>query len=251
MNPQYLRTEGVTRDRWMISYMDVLTILLIFFLAAAAKQLEHPVPLVAHPAQAQIAAPSPIAPTEPARAALLQAQARLREHGLDSQLEPRGLVISLSQVILFPPGADTVGPDALPLLSQIADVLRDLPNHDVRLIGHADVVPIHTRQFHSNWDLSMARSLKILELLIQRYGIPESRLSIASYGSYRPAAPNNTVGGRASNRRVEIVVLDDIPRPDAPEFASNAAASLTAAAVTAEVPAQNSVAANTRAEPGK
>jgi chemotaxis protein MotB len=57
----------------------------------------------------------------------------------------------------------------------------------------------------------MARSQKILDLLSRRYGIPESRLSIASYGPYRPAAPNDTVDGRASNRRVEIVILDDPP----------------------------------------
>jgi hypothetical protein len=96
----------------------------------------------------------------------------------------------------------------LPTTAQIADVLRDIPNHVV-LIGHADTVPVHNRRFRNNWDLSMVRGQKILELLSNRYGIPESRLSIASYGPYRPAAPNDTVDGRASNRRVEIVILDD------------------------------------------
>jgi len=79
----------------------------------------------------------------------------------------------------------------------------------VQLVGHADTVPIHNRRFRSNWDLSMARSQMILQLLSTRYGISESRLSIASYGPYRPAAPNDTVDGRASNRRVEIVILDE------------------------------------------
>ena len=50
---------------------------------------------------------------------------------------------------------------------------------------------------------------KILDLLSSGYGIPESRLSVASYGPYRPAAPNDTMDGRASNRRVEIVILDE------------------------------------------
>lgn len=63
----------------------------------------------------------------------------------------------------------------------------------------------------------MARSHKILALLSGRFGISESHLSIASYGPYRPAAPNDTEDGRASNRRVEIVILDEnqLERPQA------------------------------------
>ena len=125
------------------------------------------------------------------------------------------LVISLPQVILFSSGEDTVSPKALPTLERIAEVLRDIPN-SVRLIGHADTVPIHNRRFGSNWELSMARSQKILALLSSRYGISESRLSIASYGPYHPAAPNDTVDGRASNRRVEMVILDESPSELAP-----------------------------------
>jgi chemotaxis protein MotB len=145
---------------------------------------------------------------EQARSNLAQAQERLRDEGLTAELEARGLVISLPQVVLFSPGADTVSPEAQHSIAQIAEVLDDIPN-DVQLIGHADIAPIHNRRFHSNWELSMARSQKILELLSVRYGVSESRLSIASFGPYRPAAPNDTEDGRASNRRVEIVILDD------------------------------------------
>ena len=204
MRPRYLQSPPNQRDRWMVSYVDVLTILLIFFMVGAAKSLEVP------PAHAVVPARPSIAHTEvePSRTNLIRTQERLRERGLDPKLEPRGLVISLPQVILFSSGDDTVTPQALPTIAQIADVLRDIPNN-VRLIGHADTVPIHNRRFGSNWELSMARSQKILALLSGRYGIPESRLSVASYGPYRPAAPNDTVDGRASNRRVEIVILDE------------------------------------------
>jgi chemotaxis protein MotB len=188
----------------MISYVDVLTILLVFFLVGAARSLNVP------PAQAVIPPQPYMAPAKghPRRTNLILAQERLRERGVEPKLEPRGLVISLLQVVLFPSGQDTVSPQALPTIAQIADVLRDIPNN-VLLIGHADTIPVHNRRFRNNWDLSMARSQKILELLSNRYGIPESRLSIASYGPYRPAAPNDTVDGRASNRRVEIVILDE------------------------------------------
>jgi chemotaxis protein MotB len=220
MKPKYLQSATNQRDRWMVSYMDVLTVLLIFFLVAAAKSLEAPPAHAAVSTQAAVQAavppppPVPPAAAEPPRATLIHSEERLKELGLDSKLEARGLVISLSQVVLFSSGEDTVNPQALPTLAHIAGVLNDIPN-DVRLIGHADTVPIHNRRFRSNWDLSMARSQKILDLLSHRYGVPESRISVASYGPYRPAAPNDTVDGRASNRRVEIVILDDSPKPEA------------------------------------
>jgi len=203
----------------MVSYADVLTILLIFFLVAAARNLEAPkAQAAARPAPPPVVRPevppAPPAPPVSDRTDLKRLQERLSEQGLDPKLEPRGLVISLPQVILFPSGEDTVSAKALPTIEQIAEVVRDIPN-EVRLIGHADPVPIHNRRFRSNWDLSMARSQRIVELLSGRYGIPESRLSISSYGPYRPAAPNDTADGRASNRRVEIVILDE-PRSDTP-----------------------------------
>ncbi len=245
MSPRYYSpAENGQRDRWMVSYMDVLTILLIFFVAIAAQSLQRlrpaaaaatraparsgttapPAPSVvtqAAPAKVASAAPSaaPILPANPrpdaivpeARQTLLRAQQSLEKHGLDMRLEPRGLVISLPQAILFPSGEDRISPQALPILARIADVLRDIPN-EVSLIGHADAVPIHNRHFKSNWDLSTARSLRILEVLSRRYQIAESRLHIASYGPYRPQGPNNTADGRARNRRVEIVISGEAAR---------------------------------------
>ena len=204
MRPKYLQSATNQRDRWMVSYVDVLTILLIFFMVGAARSLKVQPADAAAPAQPSITH----AEAERSSSNLIRAQERLRELGLEPKLEPRGLVISLPQVILFSSGEDAVSPQALSTIAQIADVLRDIPNH-VRLIGHADTVPIHNRRFGGNWELSMARSQKILELLSSRYGIAESRLSIASYGPYRPAATNDTVNGRASNRRVEIVIQDE------------------------------------------
>jgi chemotaxis protein MotB len=189
----------------MISYMDVLTILLIFFVAIAAKVRLHPAePTLAAPTPAVTPALAP-APLADPRHALIDIRKKLEQYGLDMRLEPRGLVISLPQAILFSSGEDRISPEGLPVIARIADVLRDVPN-EVTLIGHADAVPIHNRHFLNNWDLATARSLRMLELMSRRYGVPESRLSIASYGTYRPAGPNDTPGGRAHNRRVEVVI---------------------------------------------
>jgi chemotaxis protein MotB len=140
--------------------------------------------------------------------ALVRANEKLRSQGLDSRMEARGLVISLPQAILFPSGEDHVMPAALPIVSQIADVLASVPNK-VALVGHADSIPIHNKRFQSNWELSAARSVNLLELLSRRYSISESRLSIQSLGSNNPKDSNDTVAGRAENRRVEILLLDE------------------------------------------
>jgi chemotaxis protein MotB len=94
------------------------------------------------------------------------------------------------------------------MLGRIAEVLREIPNR-ISLAGHTDPVPIHNLRFKNNWELAAARSLNLLNLFTTRYGIAESRFSIASYGSIDPTSPNDTPDGRAGNRRVEILILDE------------------------------------------
>lgn len=188
----------------MVSYTDLVTILMILFVAIAAQgfrtaQLPHP------QAQTQVSKPAP--KVEP-RQQLKAADQKLRERGVDSRLEKRGLVITLPQAILFPSGEDQIEPAAFPMLAQIADVLASVPNK-VALVGHADSIPIHNKRFQNNWELSAARSLSLLNALTARYGIAESRLSVQSYGSYNPKDSNDTETGRAENRRVEILLLDE------------------------------------------
>ena len=197
--PSYFRSENCsTRDRWLFSYTDVITILLILFvsIAAQARKPRTPEP---KPKPAPVAAPQRI---------LSQAAHRLQDQGIDLRLESRGIVISLPQTVLFASGEDRISPDALPTISKIASVILEL-NNNVVLVGHADTVPIHNQRFQNNWDLSAARGLALLSLLTDEYGIPESRLSIQSYGSNQPRDSNETASGRAVNRRVEILILDD------------------------------------------
>lgn len=202
--PRYLAAEnGAVRDRWLVSYTDMVTILLVLFVSAAAQgmkaRIPPPIPVIA---------PAPIAPAVAKRPTLAEAERKLKPAGLDVKLESRGLVISLLQSILFASGDDRVNPEARPTLSRIADVILEGSNKVV-LVGHADTTPIHNRRFRDNWQLSAARSLSLLALLTTDYGIPESRLSIQSFGSNQPLGPNDTEAGRAANRRVEILILDD------------------------------------------
>jgi chemotaxis protein MotB len=193
MKPAYFQKDTSGRDRWMVSYLDVLTILLILFVAIAAQALQTPEPVVK-------AVATPVSP-------MVAIQKELEQSNLDVTRDPRGVVISLPQALLFAPGEDHINADALETVGAIGDVLRKIPNN-VSLVGHSDAIPIHNRRFSSNWELASARGLRLLELLSSRYGIDESRLSVQSYGSNDPKSSNDTPDGRASNRRVEIVILE-------------------------------------------
>jgi chemotaxis protein MotB len=209
--PRYLQSGDATAGKWLVSYSDIVTILLVLFvgLAAQAFQKNLTSPPVAKPAPAkQVAAlPSPEPPLSKLSATLVNAEKALRDRGINPTIENRGLVVSLPQSILFPSGEDRISPGAFPMIAQVVGVVGAIPNNS--LIGHADAVPIHSVRFKNNWELATARSAKLLELLTTQYGIAESRLSVASPGAYSPKAPNDTEQGRAENRRVDIVILPE------------------------------------------
>jgi chemotaxis protein MotB len=210
MKPAYFQSQNSGRDRWMVSYLDVLTILLILFVAMAAQTLQNSQKKPA-PAQVSVAAAVKAPVIEGPSAALSAIKQELEQSHLDVQVDSRGVVVSLPQALLFAPGDDRINAEALATVSTIGDVLSKIPNN-VSLVGHTDAVPIHNRRFSNNWELAAARGLRLLELLSSRFGVAESRLSVESFGSYDPKSSNDTPDGRASNRRVEIVILDSYAR---------------------------------------
>ena len=97
----------------------------------------------------------------------------------------RGLTISFTQAALFPSGEDEIATRYLSRpFEKIADAMKQVPN-PVRMEGHTDAVPIHNSRFRSNWELSAARSIALLELLT-RMGVAHDRLSIAGYADTAP-----------------------------------------------------------------
>src|SRR5215831_5010563 len=133
-------------------------------------------------------------------------ETEIKNGKLQLKLEPRGLVISLREATFFASGDDAIAPASLPILTKIAEVVHSLPN-PVRLEGHSDSRPIHTPRFRSNWELSAARAIAMLELLRDRYKIPGSRMAVAGYADNAPTDTNDTDEGRAHNRRVDLVLL--------------------------------------------
>jgi chemotaxis protein MotB len=134
-----------------------------------------------------------------------------RQKGLQNQVQTviaqRGLVIRLlTDRVLFDSGAAELKPEAGPVLSKVAQILRQEGAHQVMVEGHTDPVPIHGSLFPTNWELSTARASRVVRSLIEG-GVPQQRLSAAGYAYLHPIASNNTAEGRSRNRRVEIVLL--------------------------------------------
>jgi chemotaxis protein MotB len=144
-------------------------------------------------------------------------QAEIRDGKLEIKQEDRGLVISLRQAAFFPSGDDTIDPKSYEPIDKIASIFRDVPN-PIRLEGHTDSIPIHTAHFRNNWELSAARGVAMLELMNTKFGIPHERLAVVGYADTVPKASNDTEEGRARNRRVDIVILNQpvaSPQPEA------------------------------------
>ncbi len=129
-------------------------------------------------------------------------------HTVALHREVEGLVISLREFGFFDSGSAALKPSALPALDRIASILA-VRACRLRIEGHTDNVPIHTAQMASNWELSAARSTELVRLLILRYRFSPARLAAAGYAEYHPIASNDTVLGRAQNRRVDIVILSE------------------------------------------
>jgi chemotaxis protein MotB len=95
---------------------------------------------------------------------------------------------------------------SLPIIQKIARAIKTVPN-PIRLEGHTDSVPIHNSRFHSNWELSTARSIALLEILRDQCSVQPEKLSVAGFAENAPVDTNETAEGRSHNRRVDLVVL--------------------------------------------
>ena len=123
------------------------------------------------------------------------------------------LEIEINADILFPSGAGEFAPAAEPVLDKLAEVLKPFPN-PIRVEGHTDDRPIRTAAFPSNWELSAARAASVVHQFM-RQGIDPLRLEIVGFGEFHPRQPNDTGEGRNANRRVVVLVLEEVA-PGAP-----------------------------------
>lgn len=125
---------------------------------------------------------------------------------IDVDLEQDGLRIAIKSGLLFSPGSSDIPSSVEGIVKKIADSLKELDN-DLIIAGYTDNVPNQTAQFDSNWELSAARAISVMEFLVKHHGISEDRVSIQAYGEFKPKVSNNNDENRAKNRRVEIFII--------------------------------------------
>ena len=138
-------------------------------------------------------------------------------------LKTRGVVVSLAEAGFFDSGSAEVRRESLPVLDKMCEYLKTIPNF-IRIEGHTDNVPINTPRYPSNFELSTARATTILSYLVKQHGLDAGRLSAAGYGEHHPAETNDTVEGRAHNRRVDVVILSPTAMLSEPAFDESPAA---------------------------
>jgi chemotaxis protein MotB len=227
--------EHPNHERWLLSYSDFMTLLMILFVVLFAmsnvdkakfKQLSDSLRVSMGGGKSIVAKEDgvPITVdtkpiendlTEKAEQAKMEDLKRqvdnyLEKNGMkadvSTQVDERGLVVSLNDTLFFDTGRAEVKPESQKKLIEIAKILNQLNNY-MRVEGHTDNVPIKNDQFSSNWQLSCARASNVTELLINSANIPPQKLSAVGYGEYRPIADNSTEDGKAKNRRVNIIIV--------------------------------------------
>ena len=213
---------GLDQTAWMVTFSDLLTLLMTFFILPFAAA--DPVP----PKKLQEAFGQTVGVFGNFRTGILEkirvtprqdisqdlVQVFLTEIGaleIEVRQDERGLVMVLPTDTFFRPGSVTLNRKARSRIDQLAAFLKDT-GHRIRVEGHSDNRERPRGRGLDRWRLSLARANRVLERLVIRK-IPEARLSLVGYGPAKPRFKNLTRKGRAGNRRVELVILNRRKNP--------------------------------------
>jgi chemotaxis protein MotB len=216
-----------TDSIWLISLSDLLILLLVFFFffltartTASHKNVEEQGRVSAVPVdQAKPQAINEKPKDEQMLSDKLRDEAAtvVRElegaDGITIQAAHGEIVITLRERITFSPGEAEVLSSSEPALDTISRIIQRNPSLAVEIDGHTDNIPISTRLYPSNWELSVARATAVLRYFINRCGIDPSRFIVKGNADLRPIAPNDTPEQRSENRRVEIRLKESATLP--------------------------------------
>jgi chemotaxis protein MotB len=221
--------EHDNEERWLLTYADLITLLLgLFVILYAMSKIdagkyaelvsamggvfgkEKPGVLQGQPGMLQ----APIPQVQNERQKIEKEIQNALGSGIKKDLvtvsqNERGITIHIMEELLFSSGSAEFKASSLAVLDSLASVLKKIPN-DIRIEGHTDNVPISTPQFRSNWHLSVARAVNAGYYLIQKHGLDAEKVSVVGYAEYRPLLPNTSDENRARNRRVDIVIITNV-----------------------------------------
>ena len=150
--------------------------------------------------------------TEKSHQVLAMIQQAIKEMGLDTEIETwvdeRGVVVSISEQLLFDEGSAKIHPEARRVLSKIGKVLELLPN-ELAIEGHTDPERPINSIYGDNWGLSCARAAMVTSYLNESIGLTANRLRAIGLGATSPKVPNDSPANMRLNRRVDIVILSE------------------------------------------
>ena len=209
--------EGEEDTAWLITYLDMLTLLLSLLVVMLSFSVFKPDKFTEakDPAKTEVsnepgaAAPKPAdARPDPARQLAERLAGQLGKSGLQDlvkmDIEDSRLTLQIQEKILFPSGGAELNPQGSQVLARLAPMFM-APGQMISVEGHTDDIPINTGMFPSNWELSSSRATRVVRFLAER-GVPPNRLRAIGYGEMRPLASNASEQGRSVNRRVAIVI---------------------------------------------
>lgn len=226
-------------ERWLVSYADFITLLMVFFVImysiaqvdkrkyqVVAESLRRafggePAAVVSPDINqsgvgAGANAPSPVSIESfpPRQPDTLDVVTNIGEvlagSGISGEVavnnNAEGVLISLSERLLFQAGSADIQPSAKAVLDQLAGMFKNIPN-DVRILAHTDPTPPVNPRYPTNWDLSTARAVNIVRYFVEYGGIEPTRLTAAGQAEYHPIFPNDTPEHMAFNRRADIIIV--------------------------------------------
>jgi chemotaxis protein MotB len=130
---------------------------------------------------------------------------------IDVETEGTNIVIRIQEKGSFPSGRANLNPDFFEVISKITEVIATTPGKII-VAGHTDNIPISTRRFRSNWELSSARAVTVVHAMLSNAAIEEGRFLVQGFADSQPLVDNDSAESRAQNRRVELLIrrVDDI-----------------------------------------
>jgi chemotaxis protein MotB len=228
---------GGGSERWLVSYADFITLLMVLFVVLYSmgqtdieryKKLADSLraafsggpdqvvdPLINQGGASEKEEPSPIMvpgiPQSPINS--VEVAGRLTDMLAASNLggsvsvqnNVEGVLISLSEKLLFEPGKAVLQEQAYPVLDAVVEMVRNL-DHQVRVVGHTDDTRPDDSRYETNWELSVARALTIVEYMVAQ-GIDPERLTASGQGEYHPVFPNDSADHRRLNSRADIIII--------------------------------------------
>lgn len=134
----------------------------------------------------------------------------LNDQDINIKVDKGVVYIDISDKLLFKSGSYEIAPAAKTVLAKVAKVLLNQPGMEFMVEGHTDNVPFKKGVLIDNWDLSVKRATAVVRALQTEYGIPPAQIAAAGRGEYRPITDNDSVDGKAANRRTRIIVLPQL-----------------------------------------